>query len=52
VAIEVKSGQPRDRLPGPAAFAAQFPVHRQLLVGEGGIPIEEFLLSDLGTWLG
>jgi predicted AAA+ superfamily ATPase len=51
VAIEVKSGRQRDRLPGLAAFATQFPVHRQLLVGDDGIPLETFLLSGLDKWL-
>ena len=42
VAIEVKSGRKRDALKGMARFSAQFNPHRTLLVGTGGMPIEEF----------
>lgn len=42
VAIEVKSGRKRDALKGLARFAEQFNPHRTLLVGTGGMPIEEF----------
>ena len=48
VAVEVKSGsRPTDR--GLSKFAAAFhPVH-SLVVGTGGIPLEEFLSWDLST---
>ncbi len=48
VAVEVKSGsRPTDR--GLSKFAAAFhPVH-SLVVGTGGIPLEEFLSWDLRT---
>jgi len=50
-AIEVKSGAPRDTLPGTAAFAAAFHPHRTLLVGSGGIPLEEFLAEPVLHWV-
>jgi predicted AAA+ superfamily ATPase len=43
VAIEVKSGRHRGSLPGIAAFNKAFGQTRNLLVGSGGIPFEEFL---------
>lgn len=43
IAIEVKSGRRRDSLPGMAAFDKMFSPTKKLLVGTGGIPIEEFL---------
>jgi hypothetical protein len=43
VAIEVKSGRAPDTLPGLAAFASAFKPRRTVLVGEGGVPLEEFL---------
>jgi hypothetical protein len=43
VALEVKSGRKRDSLPGMAAFDKAFSPVKKLLVGTGGIPIEEFL---------
>jgi len=45
-ALEVKSGRRRGALSGMTAFAAAFSPRRQLLVGGGGIPLEEFLLMD------
>jgi predicted AAA+ superfamily ATPase len=43
IAIEVKSGAARSSLPGMAAFDRVFHPDKKLLVGSGGIPIEEFL---------
>ena len=37
-------------LPGIGAFVQSFPVHKTLLVGENGIPVEEFLLSPVAEW--
>ncbi|PKQ28971.1 MAG: AAA family ATPase [Candidatus Anoxymicrobium japonicum] len=51
VAIEVKSARTRHALPGMAAFASKFAPRHKLLVGKGGIPVEEFLKSDLSQWL-
>ncbi len=44
-AIEVKSGRP-DKLAGLHAFRRQFPAARALVVGSGGMPLEEFFLAD------
>jgi hypothetical protein len=51
VAIEVKSRRARDTHPGLAAFAVAFKPTRQLLVGAGGIAIEDFLLEPVAHWL-
>ncbi len=50
-AIEVKSGQRKDTLPGMASFCNEFPVSRKLLVGADGIPLDEFLLTPVETWV-
>ena len=50
IAVEVKSGRRRTALPGMEAFAHEFPVHKMLLVGGGGIPIEEFLAAPPEEW--
>jgi len=50
-AIEVKSGRRRDRLLGMEAFSKAFRVKRQLLVGEQGIPVGEFLKTSIERWL-
>jgi predicted AAA+ superfamily ATPase len=51
VAIEVKSGARREALPGLAAFAEAFKPTRALLVGTGGIPVEDFLGQPVSHWL-
>ncbi len=51
VAIEVKSGKRRGTLSGMAAFAKTFAPRHRLLVGADGIPVGEFLESDLSAWL-
>ena len=48
VAIEVKSGRRPVSLPGMAAFDRAFHPARKLLVGTGGIPVEEFLGMKCG----
>lgn len=50
-AIEVKSGRTQEVLPGLAAFAAAFKPKRKLLVGGGGIPVEEFLTQPVVHWV-
>ncbi len=50
-AIEVKSGRRRERLLGMEAFSKAFRVTRQLLVGNQGIPVEEFLLTPPERWV-
>ncbi|MFH1150634.1 MAG: ATP-binding protein [Actinomycetota bacterium] len=47
VAIEVKSGAERGALPGMDAFSGKYSPSHKLLVGAGGIPIEDFLRDDL-----
>ena len=50
VAIEVKSTRRRGRLPGMEAFSREFDVRKKLLVGADGIPIEEFMTTDVLSW--
>ena len=50
-AIEVKSGRAQDRHPGLAAFVEAFKPTRTLLVGTGGIAVEEFLLAPAARWV-
>lgn len=50
VAIEVKTGLRKQALPGVSELSSKYPVTRKLLVGTGGIPIEEFLLTNPTTW--
>ncbi|MBI5363181.1 MAG: ATP-binding protein [Planctomycetes bacterium] len=50
VAIEVKSGRPRKSNRGMGAFAERNPGTRSLLVGSGGVPLEEFLTSPPEHW--
>lgn len=49
--IEVKSGRPRGGHVGLEAFRARFPRARTLLVGEGGVPIHDFLAEPSAHWL-
>ena len=51
VAVEIKTGRRRERLSGIEAFCKNFKVKRQLLVGSGGIPVEEFLTMPIEHWL-
>ena len=51
VAIEVKSGNIASTLPGMDAFSRKFKPTRKLLVGTGGISLEEFLLTPVHYWL-
>jgi predicted AAA+ superfamily ATPase len=51
VALEVKSGRRRESLVGMGTFARQFAPRRCLLVGAGGIPLEEFLSQPAAAWL-
>ena len=51
VAIEVKSGPPRRAdSRALAAFAARFRRAKKLLVGDNGIPLNEFLTAPAATW--
>ena len=51
VGIEVKSGAFRGSHSGLDAFRAKFPGSRTLTVGEGGIPLVEFLSEPAESWL-
>lgn len=50
-AIEVKSGRPRTNLSGMAAFHAAFSPARSLLIGEGGIGLQDFLMRPASAVL-
>ncbi|MCX6071832.1 MAG: ATP-binding protein [Chloroflexi bacterium] len=50
-ALEVKSGRARDTRPGLEAFATEFKPRRSLLIGGGGIEVEEFLLQPVKHWV-
>ncbi len=50
VAIEVKSGAMKTQLPGMDEFEKRFSPHRSLRVGEGGIPLNEFLTVPAHHW--
>jgi predicted AAA+ superfamily ATPase len=47
IAIEVKTTAHKTRLPGITEFSKQFHVSKKLLVGNQGIPLEEFLLTPV-----
>ncbi|MBU1127803.1 MAG: ATP-binding protein [Candidatus Omnitrophica bacterium] len=46
IAIEVKSGRKKENMPGMENFAKEFDVYKKMLVGTGGMPVEDFLLTD------
>lgn len=50
VALEVKSGPRREKTVGMDEFKTRFSPRRSLLVGEGGIPIAEFLSTSAMDW--
>jgi len=50
VAIEVKSSLKKEKLPAMDAFKKQFHASKLLLVGKGGVPIEEFLQTPIENW--
>jgi predicted AAA+ superfamily ATPase len=50
-AIEVKSGRSRDTHPGLEAFVRAFGPVRRLLVGRGGISLEEFFAAPATHWV-
>ena len=50
IPIEVKSSLKRRHLRGMDEFRRQFNPHRCLLVGEGGIPLHEFLTVPAHQW--
>jgi predicted AAA+ superfamily ATPase len=52
VGIEVKSGREKERYKSTETFIKQCKPKRFLLVGEGGIPLEDFLRSSLENIMG
>lgn len=50
-AVEVKSGPRPSGISGLAEFEKRFRTARTLLVGEGGVPLNEFLSQPAGHWL-
>lgn len=50
IGLEVKSGRP-GRLGGLTAFRKRFPAARTLVVGAGGIPLEEFFSAEPASLL-
>jgi len=50
VAFEVKSGRRRGSVSGLEAFGKSFPVKASHIVGRGGIPVSEFLLTPAREW--
>jgi len=50
IAIEVKSGRP-GKPDGMAAFCRTYPRARPLIIGGGGLPLEEFFASWPERWL-
>lgn len=50
-AIEVKSARSREVHPGMTAFAEVFKPRRMLLVGAGGIALEDFLTRPTAHWV-
>lgn len=51
LAIEVNSGRPRAGVSGMKAFALACRPQRRLVVGRGGVPVQDFLLHPLSHWL-
>ena len=51
VAMEVKSGRRRGRVAGLMAFLDRFPGARPLVVGTGGVPLNDFLSEPAEYWL-
>ena len=50
VALEIKSGARRVRSRGMEKFRKRFEVTRSIVVGEGGVPLSEFLSAPASDW--
>ncbi len=50
-ALEVKSGRKREGLSGMEKFSDRFRPSKKLLVGKGGMPLEDFFRMPLPQWL-
>lgn len=51
LALEVKSGRSPDTFPGLDEFSRAFKPTRTLMVGDGGIALDEFLTQPVEHWL-
>ena len=51
LAIEVKSGRNKGALAGLKLFSASFSAVPGLLIGTGGIALEEFLAGEPESWM-
>jgi predicted AAA+ superfamily ATPase len=51
VAIEVKTGRRQEAFPGLATFARLYHTTRMLLVGQGGISVEQMLSRPVSDWI-
>jgi predicted AAA+ superfamily ATPase len=49
-AIEVRTGRQGEPTTGLEAFATAFRPTKNLIVGTGGIPLEDFLSSPIDRW--
>jgi hypothetical protein len=52
IAIEVKSGRPREARSGIDAFGKIHRPQKSLIVGSGGLPLEDFLSRPVVEWFG
>ncbi len=52
ITIEIKSGRTPHARPGADVFKATFGCDRHLVIGEGGIPVEDFLSRQIECWVG
>lgn len=50
MAIEVKSGEAPSRHKGMEAFNERYRPNRVLMIGEGGIAVQDFLASSISSW--
>ena len=50
LALEVKSGPPRHSPSGLGEFRRRFQPQKSLVVGEGGLPLNEFLVLPASNW--
>ncbi len=50
IPLEVKSTARKTSLPGMQEFKKHFKIHKSLLVGGQGIPLEEFLGAEITYW--
>ena len=50
IAFEVKSGARRSNVSGLGEFGERFEVAASIVVGEGGVPLPEFLSVPVGEW--